>query len=73
MIWRARACASSTARRGRPTARNADPVAEEVAAGRADAGFGLRADATRHALAFAPLAMERYFFACAKAPLPGAG
>jgi len=48
-------------------------VAEEVAAGRADAGFGLRADATRHKLAFTPLAMERYFFACAKAALPGAG
>jgi molybdate transport repressor ModE-like protein len=47
-------------------------VAEEVAAGRADAGFGLRADATRHKLAFTPLAMERYFFACAKAALPGA-
>ena len=47
-------------------------VAEEVAAGRADAGFGLRADATRHKLAFVPLAMERYFFACAKAALRGA-
>ena len=47
-------------------------VAEAVAAGRADAGFGLRADATRHKLAFAPLAMERYFFACAKAALRGA-
>ena len=30
-------------------------VAEAVAAGRADAGFGLRADATRHKLAFVPL------------------
>ena len=47
-------------------------IAEEVAAGRADAGFGLRADATRHKLAFSPLAVERYFFACAKAALPGA-
>ena len=47
-------------------------VAEAVAAGRADAGFGLRADATRHKLAFVPLAMERYFFACAKAALRGA-
>jgi molybdate transport repressor ModE-like protein len=46
-------------------------VAEAVAAGRADAGFGLRADATRHKLAFTPLAMERYFFACAKAALRG--
>jgi len=48
-------------------------VAETVAAGRADAGFGLRADATRHRLAFTPLATERYFFACAKAALRGAG
>jgi len=48
-------------------------VAEAVAAGRADAGFGLRADATRHKLAFTPLAIERYFFACAKAALRGAG
>jgi molybdate transport repressor ModE-like protein len=48
-------------------------VAEAVAAGRADAGFGLRADATRHKLAFTPLATERYFFACAKAALRGAG
>lgn len=46
-------------------------VAEEVAAGRADAGFGLRADATRHKLAFTALATERYFFACAKAALSG--
>ena len=48
-------------------------VAEDVADGRADAGFGLRADATRHKLAFSPLAIERYFFACAKAALPNAG
>jgi molybdate transport repressor ModE-like protein len=47
-------------------------VAEAVAAGRADAGFGLRADATRHKLAFTPLASERYFFACAKTALRGA-
>jgi len=47
-------------------------VAEAVAAGRADAGFGLRADATRHRLAFTPLATERYFFACARAALRGA-
>jgi len=56
--------------------RNADgdaaSVAEAVAAGRADAGFGLRPDATRHRLAFTPLATERYFFACAKAALRGA-
>ena len=46
-------------------------VAQAVAAGRADAGFGLRADATRQKLSFTPLATERYFFACAKAALRG--
>jgi molybdate transport repressor ModE-like protein len=46
-------------------------VAQTVAAGLADAGFGLRAEATRHKLSFTPLAMERYFFACPKAALPG--
>lgn len=48
-------------------------VAAAVAAGRADAGFGLRAEATRYKLAFVPLALERYFFACAKPALRGAG
>lgn len=47
-------------------------VAAAVAEGRADAGFGLRADATRHKLVFVPLAVERYFFACAKSALRGA-
>jgi molybdate transport repressor ModE-like protein len=47
-------------------------VAEDVAAGRADAGFGLHADARRFKLAFVPLAVERYFFACAKPALRGA-
>ena len=47
-------------------------VAQAVAEGRADAGFGLRAEATRFKLAFVPLAMERYFFACAKSALRGA-
>lgn len=47
-------------------------VATAVADGRADAGFGLRAEAARLKLAFTPLATERYFFACAKAALPGA-
>ncbi|OGA11111.1 MAG: hypothetical protein A3D95_07770 [Betaproteobacteria bacterium RIFCSPHIGHO2_12_FULL_69_13] len=47
-------------------------VAAAVADGHADAGFGLRADATRFKLAFVPLAMERYFFACAKSALRGA-
>lgn len=46
-------------------------VAAAVAAGRADAGFGLHADATRFKLAFVPLAVERYFFACAKSALRG--
>ena len=48
-------------------------VAEAVADGRADAGFGLRAEATRFKLAFVPLARERYFFACAKSALRGPG
>ena len=46
-------------------------VAAAVADGRADAGFGLRAEATRFKLAFVPLAVERYFFACAKSSLRG--
>lgn len=46
-----------------------DSVAATVAAGRADAGFGLHADARRYKLAFVPLAVERYFFACAKSAL----
>jgi len=48
-------------------------VASAVAEGRADAGFGLRADATRHKLAFTPLAVERYFLACTRTTLRGAG
>src|SRR5512134_1084614 len=59
-------------RQSRPTDPGELSVAESVAAGRADAGFGLRADATRYKLAFTPLATERYFFACAKAALRGA-
>jgi len=47
-------------------------VAAAVAEGRADAGFGLRADAARFKLAFVPLAIERYFFACARSALRGA-
>jgi putative molybdopterin biosynthesis protein len=42
-------------------------VAAAVAAGRADAAFGLRADATRYGLDFVPLAVERYFLAFPKA------
>jgi molybdate transport repressor ModE-like protein len=44
-------------------------VAAAVAEGRADAGFGLRADAFRYKLAFVALAMERYYLACASAGL----
>ncbi len=46
-------------------------VASAVSDGRADAGFGLRADATRFKLSFVPLAMERYFIAGSKAALDG--
>jgi len=45
----------------------ADSVAASVAEGRADAGFGLRADATRFRLDFVPLAVERYFLAFPRA------
>jgi molybdate transport repressor ModE-like protein len=47
-------------------------VAAAVADGRADAGFGLRAEAARFKLTFVPLAIERYFLACAKSALRGA-
>jgi putative molybdopterin biosynthesis protein len=57
----------------RGTAGEEASVASAVAAGRADAGFGLRADATRFKLAFVPLAVERYFIACARSTLRGAG
>ena len=52
-----------------PGAQGEASVAADVAAGRADAAFGLHADATRFQLAFVPLAVERYFFACARATL----
>jgi molybdate transport repressor ModE-like protein len=48
-------------------------VAAAVAENRADAGFGLRADATRHKLAFLPLALERYFIAGTKSALKSHG
>jgi putative molybdopterin biosynthesis protein len=48
-------------------------VADAVAAKRADAGFGLRAEATRFRLAFVPLAVERYYLACQKASWRGPG
>jgi molybdate-binding protein len=38
-------------------------VAATVASGAADAGFGLRAAAAEHGLAFVPLVRERYYFA----------
>lgn len=41
-------------------------VAAAVAEGRAEAGFGLRAAAARHALEFVPLATERYYLALEK-------
>ncbi|HZQ74552.1 MAG TPA: substrate-binding domain-containing protein [Burkholderiales bacterium] len=44
-------------------------VAAAVAEGRADAAFGLHADAKRFRLAFVPLSVERYFFACAKSAM----
>ena len=44
-----------------------DSVAGAVADGRADAGFGLRADASRFRLEFVPLAVERYFLAMPRA------
>jgi molybdate transport repressor ModE-like protein len=63
-------------RQSDPAARTAhraeSSVAAAVAAGRADAGFGLHADAARFRLAFVPLAVERYFFACAKPALRAA-
>ncbi len=46
-------------------------VAAAVADGRADAGFGLRAEAARFKLTFIPLAVERYFLACARSALRG--
>lgn len=39
-------------------------VAATVAAGKADAGFGLEAAASAFGLAFVPVAQERYLFAC---------
>jgi putative molybdopterin biosynthesis protein len=46
-------------------------IAEAVAAGRADAGFGLRAAAARHGLDFVPLATERYYLAATRRALRG--
>jgi molybdate-binding protein len=38
-------------------------VAAMIASGSADAAFGIEAAATRHGLAFVPMAQERYFLA----------
>jgi molybdate-binding protein len=51
---------------GNVSGRDERSVAAAVAEGRADAGFGLRADATRFRLEFVPLAVERYFLACSR-------
>jgi molybdate transport repressor ModE-like protein len=48
-------------------------VAGAVAAKRADAGFGLRAEASRFRLGFVPLAVERYYLACQKTSWRGPG
>jgi molybdate transport repressor ModE-like protein len=57
---------------GARPAGNADLlVAEEVAAGRADAGFGLRAAAAQLRLDFVHLATERYFLAASRRTLRG--
>ncbi|CAG0962360.1 hypothetical protein BURK1_00780 [Burkholderiales bacterium] len=44
-------------------------VAATVAAGEADAGFGIQAAATQLGLAFVPVVDERYAFACRRAEL----
>lgn len=41
-------------------------IAATVAAGRADAGFGIRAAAAQFGLGFVPIVNERYLFACAR-------
>jgi len=51
---------------------NGGSVAVAVSDGRADAAFGLRAEAARFRLEFVPLAAERYFFAFAKSAQRGA-
>lgn len=47
-------------------------VAATVAAGKADAAFGIRAAAAQFGLAFVPLASERYLFACRRRALDSA-
>ncbi|HET9044313.1 MAG TPA: helix-turn-helix transcriptional regulator [Burkholderiales bacterium] len=48
-------------------------VAATVAAGKADAGFGLEAAARQFELGFVPIAAERYLFACRRAALRAPG
>ncbi|MGQ0752096.1 MAG: substrate-binding domain-containing protein [Betaproteobacteria bacterium] len=52
---------------GRGMEREETSVAAAVAEERADAGFGLRADAMRFRLDFVPLSLERYFLAFPRA------
>lgn len=47
-------------------------VAATIAAGRADAGFGIRAAAAQFKLAFLPLVTERYLFVCRRRALESA-
>ncbi len=47
-------------------------VAATIAAGRADAGFGIRAAAAQFGLAFLPMVSERYLFACRRRALDSA-
>ena len=64
---------SRPAHAGRSEA-NADLLAAaEVAEGRADAAFGLRAAAARYRLGFVPLSTERYFLAATRGTLRSAG
>jgi len=46
-------------------------VAAAVAAGAADAGFGIAAAATRHGLGFVPVVREAYFLVCEAADVDG--
>ncbi len=48
-------------------------VAATVAAGKADAGFGLEAAARQFGLGFVPVAAERYLFACRRTALRSPG
>jgi molybdate transport repressor ModE-like protein len=48
-------------------------VAATIAAGKADAGFGLEAAARQFGLGFIPIAAERYLFACRRTALRSPG